>query len=100
MGLMGSTSTALPRWVLSSPRMLYRLLPRRVDSSSLCPGVVAQAEFESDSPKQCMIHELQALSSRRFELGFNVVNLHRLTQGWAGPAETHPRRSRVARRGS
>ena len=39
----------------------------------------AQVEIETENSKQFIIFQFQVLSSRRFQLGFDRVNLHRLT---------------------
>ena len=44
-------------------------------------GVAAQVEFESNVLKRFIMFQFQAISSRRFQSGFDWVNLHRLTWG-------------------
>ena len=41
--------------------------------------VAAQVEFESKDSNQNAVLQFQALSARRFQLGFHRFNLHRLT---------------------
>ena len=55
-----------------------RIRPRR----TFLRGVAAQVEFESKILKQCITLELLGLTSRRFQLGFHRVNLHRPTVAW------------------
>jgi len=43
-------------------------------------GVAAQVEFESKVCKRSMIFQYQGLGSRRFQLGFDMVNQHRRTR--------------------
>jgi hypothetical protein len=47
--------------------------------------VAAQVEFESNTSKRFIMFMFQALSSRRFQLGFDKVNLHRPTGFWRDP---------------
>ena len=58
----------------------------RIHSRDL--GVAAQVEIEAKTWNQLIIRyfQFQALCSRRFQLGFHRVNLHRLTLA-AGAAE-------------
>jgi hypothetical protein len=45
--------------------------------------LAAQVEFESNTRRQFIIFQFQALSSRRFQRGFDRGNLHRLTRSGA-----------------
>jgi hypothetical protein len=51
-------------------------------------GVAAQVEIESVLLKQFTIFQFQALSSRRFQRGFDRVSLHRPTMAKACTGDT------------
>ena len=48
--------------------------------SGHAPDVAAQVEFDSRILKQFIIFGCEEISSRRFQVGFDRVNLHRPTQ--------------------
>ena len=61
--------------------MLLLLLALLAIRGVLRRGVVAQVEFESKFRKRFVMLQFQELNSRRFQRGFDRVNLHRLTGG-------------------
>ena len=59
---------------------LHLLVHGRQRRQRWCQDVAAQVEFESKVSKWSITFQLQALSSRRFQPGFDRVNLHRPTR--------------------